>query len=212
VFQHPLGTRYLACAAVVYGDGGAEGLAEGFEDGFDDVVGVVSGKKLDVEGEASVGGEGAEEFGDEFGVEGANFGGGELALEGEQATPTEVAGDEGEGFVHGDDGVAVATDTGFVAEGLGEGFAEDDADVFDGVVVVNMVVAGGLEFQVEEAVVGDVVEHVVEKADACLDFAVAVAVEAEREGDVGLVGLAAAEDGVAGLGHKKGYMLARRAC
>ena len=45
-------------------------------------------------------------------------------------------------------------------------FAERDADVFDGVMLIDVEIAGGLDLQVEAAVPGDQVEHVIEKADA----------------------------------------------
>ena len=60
-------------------------------------------------------------------------------------------------------GVAVAADALLVADGLGEGLAEGDADVLDGVVIVDMQVALALDVQVDQAVAGDLVHHVVEE-------------------------------------------------
>ena len=68
--------------------------------------------------------------------------------------------------------------------------AEDDADVLGGVVLVDMEVALGLDGEVDEAVAGDLLEHVVEEADAGRDLGTAGAVEVDADRDVGLLGLA----------------------
>ena len=75
---------------------------------------------------------------------------------------------------------------GLVADGVAQGLAERDADVLDRVVVVDVQVAGRLQAQVQQAVAGDVGQHVVEEADAGDDLAAAVAVEGDAQGDVGL--------------------------
>ena len=53
-----------------------------------------------------------------------------------------------------------------VAKRLLERAAEDDTNVFDRVMVVYMKVAGGLDPEIEEAVAGEALEHVVEKRHA----------------------------------------------
>ena len=55
-------------------------------------------------------------------------------------------------------------------------------------VLVHVEVAFGAEFEVEAAVASDLLEHVIEEADACgyVDFAAAVEIQAEE--DVGLLG------------------------
>ena len=63
-------------------------------------------------------------------------------------------------------GVAVAADALLVADRLGDRLAERDADVFDRVVAVDVQVALGVDVEVDQAVAGDLVEHVVEEADA----------------------------------------------
>ena len=65
-----------------------------------------------------------------------------------------------------------------------------DADVLDGVVRVDVEVAAGPQREVEPAVVGEEHEHVVEEPDAGVDVGDSLAVEVQRDGDVGLVGRA----------------------
>jgi len=80
--------------------------------------------------------------------------------------PAEVNGGEAEGFVHGHQKIACAHDAAFVAEGLVKGFSEGDADVFDGVVLVDVEVAFALEVEIEGAMAGEEFEHVIEKPNA----------------------------------------------
>ena len=77
--------------------------------------------------------------------------------------------------------VGVARDAALVAQGLGDRLAERDADVLDRVVVVDVQVALGPDREVEEAVAGHLVEHMVEEAHARADVAQARAVEVDRD-------------------------------
>ena len=47
-----------------------------------------------------------------------------------------------------------------------EQLAQHDADVFDGVVLVHVEIAFGVQLQVEAAMLGEQLQHVVEEADA----------------------------------------------
>ena len=62
--------------------------------------------------------------------------------------------------------MAVAADALLVAHGLVDRLAQRDAHVLDGVVAVDVQVALGLDVQVDQAMAGDLVEHVIEKTDA----------------------------------------------
>ena len=93
-------------------------------------------------------------------------------------------------LVHRHDGVAVAADPAAVAERLVQRLAEHDPRVLDRVVRARLQVAGDLHVEVQPAVAGEQVEHVVEEADAGGAGAGAGAGQAERQGDVGLAGLA----------------------
>ena len=101
---------------------------------------------------------------------------------------TDVDDGRGERLVHRDGAVAEALDPGPVAERLGEGGSEDEGDVLGRVVLVDAQVAVRGDREVEQAVVGERAEQVVVEADPGVDGRVAGSVEAERDGDVGLVG------------------------
>jgi hypothetical protein len=61
--------------------------------------------------------------------------------------------------------VAVAPDSGAVCKGPVEGLAEANADVFGGMMAVNLEVAGAGHGQVDQGMASEQLEHVVEKTD-----------------------------------------------
>src|ERR1051326_514892 len=95
----------------------------------------------------------------------------------------EVDHDARERFVERDVGVAEAAGPARVAEGGGEDLAEDQTDVFDGVVIVDERVAGGADVEIELAVARDRVEHVRQEANRRIDLRAAGAVDVDRDFD-----------------------------
>ncbi len=75
-----------------------------------------------------------------------------------------------------------------VAERLRQGQAQRQRAVLDRMVAVDMQIAARLHGQVEQAVDGDVGEHMVEEAHAGRDLVRAAAIQAQPHKDIGLVG------------------------
>lgn len=71
----------------------------------------------------------------------------------------------------------VAYQSFFVAYRLGNGLPQGDADVLDSMVRVNMQIAFRIDFQVDQSVTRDLVQHVVEKRHAGIEFRHASAIE-----------------------------------
>ena len=67
----------------------------------------------------------------------------EMDAEHQERTPGDIDRDAGQGLVHRQQAVGVARDAALVAERLAQRLAERDADVLDGVVVVDVPVALG---------------------------------------------------------------------
>ena len=93
----------------------------------------------------------------------------------------------------------VAANALFIADGLGDGLSQSDADVFGRVMGVDMQIALGLNVQINQAVPGDLIQHVFEKRNTGIETGSADAVEIDRGLDPGFQGVAA--DGCATLGH-----------
>jgi hypothetical protein len=68
---------------------------------------------------------------------------------------------------------------------------ERDASVLDGVVVVYVQVALGLDRHVDQRMARKLVQHMVEEADARRNIGFSRAVDLDRYGDIGFLGLAA---------------------
>ena len=96
---------------------------------------------------------------------------------------------EAERLVHWHERLAEPRDTRLVAQALAERLPECNAAVLDRVVAVHLEVALAGKRQAEAAVHGKAVQHMVEKADAGVDAALA-ALEVEGERNVGLLGFA----------------------
>ena len=63
-----------------------------------------------------------------------------------------------------------------VAQRLRKGLADGDADILHGVMAVDVQVTGGFDVQIEAAMTGDLIEHVVEETDTGVELALARAV------------------------------------
>src|SRR5260370_31815634 len=96
---------------------------------------------------------------------------------GEVRPLAEVDHRAGQGLVERRVRVREAGDSGAVAQGARERLAEHDACVLDQVVLVHVQVAGAAQPQVEAAVPGDLLHHVVQEPEAGLDRDLAPSVE-----------------------------------
>ena len=98
--------------------------------------------------------------------------------------PLEIDGRDGQRLVHRHDEIPGAVDAALVAERLRHGFAERDAEVLDGVMLIDVEIALGLDPQVEAAVAREELQHVIEEPDAGRDVVPAPPVEDERQADL----------------------------
>src|SRR5258708_16741544 len=90
---------------------------------------------------------------------------------------------DGERLVHGHHEIARAVDAPASPEGLRDGFAERNAHVLDGVVLVNVQIAVHLQRQVERAMSSEQLHHVIEKADTGRDLVASTTFDAELQPD-----------------------------
>jgi hypothetical protein len=100
ILQHALRARYAGLPGVDF-HRGAERAGGGLEDAFGDVVAVAAVVEDDVQVAQRVGREGLPEIEDQFAVEVADFGRGEVGLEDEVRPAAEVDGGGDERFFLG---------------------------------------------------------------------------------------------------------------
>ena len=120
-----------------------------------------------------------------------------LAVEGEVGAAAQVERDLGLGLIHRQH-EAVAAHAALVTERLLERLAEGDADILDGVVLVDLEVAVALDAEPDGRVLRDLLEHVVKEADAGRELRGRRGVEVHRDSDLGFLGVA--HDGGAARG------------
>jgi hypothetical protein len=102
--------------------------------------------------------------------------------------PGKIHGRPHQHLVHRDGRRAVPPDAGLVAERPREGVAQRDGRVLHRVVRVDLEVTLGAYGQVEAAVLGQLVEHVVVEPHAGGQVALAGAVEVDLDEHLGLIG------------------------
>jgi hypothetical protein len=86
--------------------------------------------------------------------------------------------------------MAVARHSFFIAHRLRERLAEGDADVFHGVVRIDVEIALGHDVDIDQPVARDLVHHVVEEGHPGVETRCAAAIEVDGGGDLGLEGIA----------------------
>ncbi len=69
-------------------------------------------------------------------------------------------------LIHGQHKITGAIDAFAIAQCFGKELPDDNADVFDRVMLIDIQIAFGLDFQVEGSVLREELEHVVEEANA----------------------------------------------
>ena len=75
-------------------------------------------------------------------------------------------------------------------KGLADRLTESDAGILDGVMLIDMKIARRADFDIDQRMPGELLQHMVEKADAGRDFGEARAVEIDADRDLGFLGLA----------------------
>jgi len=98
----------------------------------------------------------------------------------------EIDGRDGECFIHRHHEVSGSVDATPIAERGRDGLTERDADVFYGVMLIDIEVAVCGKLEIEAAVPCEQLEHVIEKPDAGVDVVTSFAIERQLERDLSL--------------------------
>jgi hypothetical protein len=164
--QRSLRTGYLSSQTRIDPGGHIQSTSQGFENGFGAVVVVNSGQQASVQIQSTLEGYALQKMWNERGTHLADAFGAKFTVKFKVATTTKVYCHQSQGFVHGHDGVTHAVDALTIAQGLGQGSAQDNAHVFHGMVFVDVQISFGAHGQIKAGVAGQSLEHVVQKANA----------------------------------------------
>src|SRR5690606_11290742 len=164
--------------------------AEGLEHRLDLVVGVLPAQVVDVQGYQCMVDEALEELLEQVHIELADHRAGERHVHLQTRAPGEVQRHAGQGRVHRYVGVAVAAQTLLVAHCPGKGLAEGDANIFHGVVIVDVQVAATFDVHVDHPVPGNLIQHVLEEGNTDVEVGLAGTVQVDLHLDLGFRGVA----------------------
>src|SRR4029077_9410558 len=78
----------------------------------------------------------------------------------------EIYGSRSQSLVHRHQEVSRAHDAALVTKRLAERLAQRDPDVFHGVMLINIQIAGGFQLQVESPMAREKFQHMIEEADS----------------------------------------------
>ena len=84
---------------------------------------------------------------------------------------------DGQCFVHRHHEITCPIDPAPIPERGRDGFAQCDTDILDGVMLIDIEIAIGRELQIERAMPGKQLEHVIEKPDPGMDVIATLAVK-----------------------------------
>ena len=107
-----------------------------------------------------------EKLTDEINVESTDHGPPEIDDEGQSRSAGEIDNDPRQRLVERHIGMAVAAQPLLVAECLVQRLTEGNADIFYGVMRIDMQIALGFDRQIDHPVPGNLIEHVIEKGNA----------------------------------------------
>jgi hypothetical protein len=133
--------------------------------------------------------ESAEEIFEQFGLQIADEADFDPVLIYKGWTSSEINRDHCQRFIHRQYKIPGSVDAFAIAEGLGKQLADHNADVFHGVVLIDVEIAFGSQLEIEGAVFGEEFKHVIEEADAGRDFVASAAFDAQLAANLSFFGV-----------------------
>lgn len=133
-------------------------------------------------------GESMKELAHQLCVERANLLSGKIDLPDQKRASRNIKSGTHQCVVHRKQTRAIAHDTALVADRLSNGLTQSDANVLDGVMVVDMQIALAANCHVDQGVPGQLVKHVVKEPHAGSHVILSGAIEIDRHGNCGLGG------------------------
>ena len=145
------------------------------------MMSVTSGQHADVQVHSRTVGYRIEKFTKQLRVQIPDHGGCDAAVIFQPGPAAQIDCAQCKGVVHGKDEETVTADSRLVSHRLFDGVSEDDSRILHRMMSVHMQVALHTHCQVEQAVSGKAVQHVIEKTDPCLNLAFSASVQIQLD-------------------------------
>ena len=146
--------------------------------------------------------EAAKKFTEQIDIERTDLRAGKRHMQFETGATGEIDDDTRQRLIERHIGVAVTGHALLVADGFIDSLTERDADILDRVVCIDMQVAPGFDIDIDQAVAGDLIDHVIEERYAGVETRFAAAVEIDGDGDLRLQRVTGDSGGTCGHGRK----------
>ena len=182
-----LGAEYIRDAGIQRG-GFVQCLGERLEHGFNHVMVVARLQHPQMQVHARAVGDGIEKLFHKLRVQLPHPLCREITCKLQIGPAAQVHGAQSQGFIHGQDKIAVAPDALFVSGGLPDGLSQHNTGVLHRVVTIHLQIPFHLTFQVKKAMSGKSLQHMVEKTNAGVYLRPAAAVQIQSNLNVGLPG------------------------
>lgn len=132
-----------------------------------------------------------EELPDQINVETPDQGTTEIKVKNQPGSPGQINHHARQGLVKWHIGVTIAANPFFIANRLGKGLPQRNADVFDSMVRIDMQIAFSLDLKVDQAVTGYLIQHVIQKRNARRENATPRSIEIKTNRHLGFQGISA---------------------
>jgi hypothetical protein len=151
------------------------------------MVVVLSIKRFHMQSEGRLSDEGLKKFADQFGVEVADLGGIKSRPPDETWPPGNIERHPRQRFIHHQMDVGEADDTALIAERRRDGLAQSNANIFYAMVMIHLQIAFCGDFEIDERMPRQLLEHVIEKTDSGCKLGHAGTVQNDGDGDFGFL-------------------------
>lgn len=121
---------------------------------------------------------------DQFAIELTDLPMWELGMKRESDSPAEINRGGHQRFVHWQGKVAVTKDAAFITNGFCKCLPQANANILDGVMLVDVEIAFGLNLEVEQTVLGKQLQHVVKEPDSRLNRGTTLSVQIQIQLDL----------------------------
>ena len=154
------------------------------------MVGVLAAQVVDVQGHAGMIDQAMEKFAEQIDVEATDHRAREIDVHFQPRTTGQIDHDARQGFIERHIAVTVASQPLLVAPGLGQCLTEGNSQILNGVMRVDVQIAVGDDIEIDQAMPGNLIKHVVEERNTGGKFALASTIEIETHGNLRLQGVA----------------------
>ena len=110
-------------------------------------------------------------------------------IENQTGTTRQINHYSGQGFIQRNIGMPIAAQALFITQGFGQRLAESNAYIFYRVMCINMQIAHSIDHEINHAMAGNLIEHVIKKSHAGGELGNTCAIQIDGNANTGFEGI-----------------------